>query len=121
MTKSDLKVGYTVQTRGGHFGIIVPFGSEGSSLAIAYEDPDYRGGWDPVADYMDSLKYYDDRTCENDIVKVFGYHKFGTKLLKMKESFISCEPLWVRKDPKKMTVAEVCEALGYDVEIVKEG
>lgn len=29
--------------------------------------------------------------------------------------------LWERKELKKMTVAEICEALGYDVEIVKEG
>jgi hypothetical protein len=31
--------------------------------------------------------------------------------------------LWERKadEPKKMTVAEICKALGYDVEIVKEG
>lgn len=31
------------------------------------------------------------------------------------------ELLWERKEPKKMTVAEICKALGYDVEIVKEG
>ena len=28
--------------------------------------------------------------------------------------------LWERKDAKKMTVAEICAALGYDVEIVSE-
>lgn len=31
------------------------------------------------------------------------------------------ELLWERKETKKMTVSEICEALGYDVEIVKEG
>ena len=28
--------------------------------------------------------------------------------------------LWKRKEAKKMTVKQICEALGYDVEIVKE-
>lgn len=28
--------------------------------------------------------------------------------------------LWERKEAKKMTVKEICDALGYDVEIVKE-
>lgn len=52
------------------------------------------------------------------IIAVFGFtsprqaldnDKFGRELL------------WERKEPKKMTVAEICKALGYDVEIVKEG
>ena len=30
------------------------------------------------------------------------------------------ETIWSRKEPARMTVAEICEALGYDVEIVKE-
>lgn len=28
--------------------------------------------------------------------------------------------LWTREEAKKMTVKEICDALGYDVEIVKE-
>lgn len=46
--------------------------------------------------------------------------------LLLDNSIAERELLWERKapqekGPKKMTVSEVCEALGYDVEIVKEG
>ena len=39
---------------------------------------------------------------------------------------LDCSPerrelLWKREEPTKMTVAEICKVLGYDVEIVKEG
>lgn len=56
-----------------------------------------------------------------DIVKVYGLIE-GTENYKYT---FSCVPrfrplLWERKDPVKMTVAEICAKLGYEVEIVAE-
>lgn len=29
--------------------------------------------------------------------------------------------IWRRKEPKKMTISEICDAIGYEVEIIQEG
>ncbi len=51
---------------------------------------------------------------KKDIVKVFG------KISYFKEAKNTGQLLWKRKEPKKMTVAEICKELGYDVEIIQE-
>lgn len=64
---------------------------------------------------VDLINKYNNRL---RIVAIYGYthNRF----------LLDCSPkdrelLWERKEPKKMTVAEICKELGYDVEIVKEG
>lgn len=118
MQKSDLKAGYAVVTRDGHAGIIINTGH--TELSIAYLDPSYRNGWDPVNCYLDDLTW-GVLPCGNDICEVFGYPGWNGALLAEHSICEHRNLLWKRKEPKKMTVAEVCEALGYDVEIVKDG
>ena len=70
------------------------------------------------------LKYFLDGTLDKyyKILRVYGCTS-NQRLLD--NSTKARDLLWEReepqeKGPKKMTVAEICEALGYDVEIVKE-
>ena len=67
------------------------------------------------------LEYFDNpelQYCWAKILRVYG--PTAPKFL-LDNSVKHRELLWKRpEEPKKMTVAEVCEALGYDVEIVEE-
>lgn len=60
----------------------------------------------------------DGRHWVSEVVAIYGrtYNK-----LMLDNSTTHRDLLWERKETKKMTVAEICAALGYDVEIVKEG
>lgn len=55
--------------------------------------------------------------CDSEIIAI--YERTNNSDL-LDNSTEGRELLWERKEPKKMTVAEICKALGYDVEIVKE-
>lgn len=65
--------------------------------------------------YDDNLIYLG--SCKDyDIVKIYEINEccvFG----KLSDS---SKLIWERKEVKKMTVSEICEELGYEVEIVKE-
>lgn len=72
--------------------------------------------------------YYDDLTTDIgddrfDIMKVYRPHHMSADIMASfnnVESILDrCDLVFERKEPKKMTVAEVCAALGYEVEIVK--
>lgn len=63
---------------------------------------------------------------EGEVVYLGGYARiiavYGTVAPRqaLDNSIEGRKLLW-KREPQKMTVTEVCEALGYDVEIVKEG
>lgn len=67
-----------------------------------------------------NLRAFDRDTLEytgNKIVEIYGYT--ANKHL-LDNSTEDRELLWSRPvEPKKMTVEEICDALGYEVEIVK--
>lgn len=62
-----------------------------------------------------------------DIVKVYGlptFTEYYSRCFRANVEASIClgrKRLWERKDPVKMTVAEICAKLGYEVEIVAEG
>lgn len=73
---------------------------------------------------------WDSAECKSDVlydsivrVEVYGYATSGVSAVT--RSTEGRELLWTwerdKPAPKKMTVKEVCEALGYDVQIVKDG
>ena len=65
---------------------------------------------------------YDENLCEN------CYHDEDFDIMKIYESnarvlgnlfnndYLEC--IWERKEPKKMTLAQISEALGYEVEVI---
>ncbi len=54
----------------------------------------------------------------NDIIAV--YDPVGNTIVEMlKHDYSAKTPIWERVEPKKMTIAEIEEALGYPVEVVK--
>lgn len=54
---------------------------------------------------------------DSEVVAIYG--RAPSKFM-LDNSTADRDLLWERKETKKMTVAEICAALGYDVEIVKE-
>lgn len=118
MTKSALKVGYVVKLRSGRFCMVLP-AVEGLCLS----GPD---DWFPIARLTDDLKYKGSRFCDSperfDVVEVYGLSKYNSAAHQASTTFRDL--LWKREEKppaKKMTVTEVCKALGYEVEIVKDG
>lgn len=61
-----------------------------------------------ISDLNDDMMHYSSNNRESDIIKVSRPIEYVDVFSRPKE-------------PKKMTVSEICKELGYDVEIVKEG
>lgn len=105
MTKNDLQTGMVIEIRNGSRFLIMRM-PDGNILASS------NSSW------MHINEHNEDLTCETDslsVVKVF--EPYTSTLARMVST--EYEPIWERKEPKKMTVEEICEALGYEVEIVK--
>jgi hypothetical protein len=67
--------------------------------------------WWPIYKFDENGKYFD-----SQVVAIYG-RTTCARLLDNSLEFR--ELLWERKGPKKMTVAEICNELGYEVEITK--
>lgn len=113
MKKSDLKVGYVVEYRNGYFRMIFPT-YNGDLVLKPAADSTYCS----LSEYDDDLIFWGASGHGLDIVRVYGY---GDECSASYASYIGRKLLWERKEPKKMTVKEICDALGYEVEIVKDG
>lgn len=109
MKKSDLKVGYVVKTRDGYLRMLVPIKFCGlvfmrkTCQVLMYKD------------YTEDLTDTDG-DAQYDIMEVWGFSEANA----FDVSTDDRDLLW-KREPKKMTVSEICKELGYDVEIVKEG
>lgn len=110
MKKSDLKIGYVVKLRNGNLCMILP----NSHDELCLSGPD---DWKPVSEFWDDLT--NRLNTDKDVVEVYG--RSGSNQHAHKVCTYRRELLWKRSEAKKMTVAEICKELGYDVEIVKEG
>lgn len=111
-TKADLKVGYLVVDRDGNIKMVMP---TQDGMIVVYRDGTT---WGDMNCINDDLTYHNNYHNHFDIMKVYGFSKYGMEALGFK---IGKRPLlWERKEPKKMTVAEIEKALGYEVEIVSE-
>ena len=67
--------------------------------------------WWPVKNFNEHGVYNDSK-----VIAIYG--RTNNRFL-LDNSTEERELLWERKEPKKMTVAEISAALGHDVEIVK--
>lgn len=78
-----------------------------------------KNGWNNFYDYSVDTLSIDEHDISFDIMAVYEVDIKNVSCLDdilNKENLI---PIWERKEPKKMTLKEVCDELGYDVEIIK--
>lgn len=118
MTKNELQNGDIVQLRNGNFYIYMD-GNIDSFIGLS-------SGCERIGVY----EYADDLSLsgcpEFDVMHVYRYNdlfvgSFLREIVRNPASCaIMCTHIFERKsNPKKMTVSEISEALGYDVEIIK--
>ncbi len=103
-----LEYGYVVELENGNLAMYMP--SRGGDCF------DYGCGcYSIFNNYTEDLKYWDS---DYDVKRIYGYSKHMHKTLKfdIKDRTI----IWERPGVKKMTVSEICEKLGYKVEIIAE-
>lgn len=76
--------------------------------------------WNSLANYNDELLYNSGSgNADFDIMKIVT----GTSILNLVDTdldSITTTTIWKRSEPKEMTIAEIEQALGYPVKIVKE-
>lgn len=114
MTRDDLKPGYVVRTRDGKFLLVAETSFEKYLM-------DMRIGAFPLKYWLPDMRKFSpfiDGRNPCDIMEVYGLPYSPSDVLTVRID--TRELLWKRSEPKKMTMEEICEALGYDVEIVKE-
>ena len=65
---------------------------------------------------------YDENLCDNcyyeetfDIMKIYESKAYVLEDL-FNDNYLEC--IWERKEPKKMTLAQISKALGYEVEVI---
>lgn len=74
--------------------------------------------WNSLASYNDEL-LYDGGNADLDIMKIVT----GTSILNLVNTdldSITTTTIWERREPKEMTIAEIEQALGYSIKVVKE-
>lgn len=113
--KSMLRSGDVVETKQGRHYVVMLNSIDGEDIVVQLSDG---LGWNKLSYYNDNLTCSYEEQNYFDIVKVYRpSHKtkqFGRKFSPEKFSLI-----YERKEKKKMTVAEISQILGYDIEVVK--
>ena len=109
-TKADLKVGYVVKQRNGDLRMVVS--NDEGTIYFLDNAGNFNGG-DFLNPDLTNSKYK-----PYDIMEVYG---FSTRVrYALTSSTDTRKLLWKREEAKKMTVAEIEKALGYEVEVVAE-
>lgn len=125
MKKSELKTGMLVTLRNGDVGMVFrdihtayTISTNKAKDIIICTKKDGEFSWENLDVYNDDMLARDDEFNWLDIVKVETiYHPFDiAKTLEEKQ--IVC-PIFTR-EKRKMTVEEIENILGYEIEIVKE-
>lgn len=118
MKKEDLMTGDIVLTRGGAKYIVLKgtkhFGNKKDTLINLKE-----GGYLEINYYNDDLTFYEYES-DFDIIKVCSNNYVGDNI---RDHIINNKDTWTwerEKEVKEMTLAEISEALGYEVKVVKE-
>ena len=119
MNKSDLEVFDVVKLRDGKVLMVLPNDDSESGGLATYSIPTC-GCHCYLSNYDDNLEHICNMNF--DIVQI---HKSkGYAYTSIRKLFVDSEVDFVwdleRRDPKKMTMADLEKALGYPVEIVKE-
>ena len=103
-TRGDLRSGMVAEVRNGNRYLVLKDGEDiymMNALGMTHLD----------GNHDEHLRYWD---TDFDIVKVFD------KVVTFESVKTTTDLLWERKEPKKMTIAEIQKQLGYVIEIVSE-
>lgn len=129
-TRDDLKAGHVVKLRNGEFRMLMPAGKDGTLIVCGAPENgwNYLSCWDEnfcARSQRFALGYPSSNAEEYasalDIMEVYGFVRGSAFYNKTGElSADNRDLLWQRIKPKKMTVKEICEKLGYPVEIIPE-
>lgn len=109
--KIDLSVDYLVETRDGQFGLIMA--KKDFEMFISFLDRGFL-----VDHYHDDLIVKSPWKHDLDIMKIYGLPSLVSGYSSL-FSPQSRDLLWERKERKKMTLEQIEEALGYEIELVK--
>jgi len=107
-TKDDLKIGYVVQLRNGDFRMVINsfkgavfMSMDGFSMFGSYKKDLTIGGFEG----------------KRDVIKIWGFADDIIQSLFI--GTISRELLWERKEPKELTMQEIADKFGVDVNDLK--
>lgn len=127
-SKEDIKPCFLIKLRNGLFRDVISVGKRATLIALNHSgDWDYLSAWDDGFNYKKGAfeaghprKHSD--YAEKDIVEVYGLVESTEYYCTLNTNYNSTHRplLWKRTEAKKMTVAEINAALGYEVEIVAE-
>lgn len=112
-TIKDIKSGYIVKLRNGHLFMAMRAGDFEKIFCNDIGNYYVASGYNEKT--LERLARYDN---ENDIVEVYGLIKKGYYDDALALCVDNRPLLWKRSEPVKMTVEEINEKLGYEVEIV---
>lgn len=111
----DIRPGYVVKFRNGNLRLVAEAGEKSLHILV-----------DPVErDWLYKCMWNRDLTClgedrDRDIVEVWGCVKEGDYANALTATTEGRELLWKRPEPRKMTLAEIGDALGYEVQVVEK-
>lgn len=104
--KMELKEGMIIECRNGdRYLLRTACGELVASSNYKYMNLDYD-------EELNENKYFDK---DFDVMKVYTSEAFVLSKL-FDDNYLEC--IWERKEPKKMTLAQISEALGYEVEVI---
>lgn len=118
-----IHTGFVVVLRNGERALAMRYDRENRGDNLVLLDP--KTGW-----IVENTEAWDPNTLnhivsrDKDIMRVYGYVSPVSRNFLPNEMLSTSTAhrklLWSRKEVKKMTVSQICAALGYEVEIVKE-
>lgn len=117
LTRADIESGYVVKLRNGDYRMAIRVGGFTKILADKFGNWAYLSRWGDDLSFASCTKGPDPM----DIVAVYGLvrepvnYSYAFPLSPSQRDL-----LWERKDPTKLTVAEIEKLLGYEIEIVAE-
>ena len=125
-----IHAGYVVEFRNGQRAMAMRYDNGNTGPNMLFISPSTDRSYGRVQDWNpDTLKRINSsgdftQIQDLDIMRVYGYVRTGYPTKFVFSTAIpgahGREKLWERKTAVKMTVAQICEKLGYEVEIIKE-
>ena len=118
MKKSDLKAGMRVKDKKGRIWLLMET-KNGLGGAHILNERYQESSFNVDAVLGDDLTFIGNMTQNpsSDIVEVYDIPKFIHEYFSFMN--LDYQILWKRVEPKKLTVAEIGELLGYPVEVIK--